>query len=182
MTVPLADLVLVDELRLGAGFAAEGVGLPWVSYTHHYFDEADISEAMVHYLCQCFGRSAEAVDVFEEWWRHLREGLGLGPELRGHDPVCWWNQSALATLVLGLPELKVHARPAPDYVHRVGRTGRAGRSGTGVTLVLPEQRDDIATLARRLGHSPALAAAGLPMASVGSGRTASSARRRGRRR
>jgi len=117
-----SDLVLVDELRLGAGFAAERLGLPWVSYTHHYFDEADISEAMVRYHCQCFGRSGEAVEVFEEWWSHLRQVLGLGPELRGRDQVCWWNQSAPATLVLGLPELKVHARPAPDYVHRVGPT------------------------------------------------------------
>ena len=32
-----------------------------------------------------------------------------------------------------------------DYIHRVGRTGRAGRSGSGVTLVLPEQRDDVGT-------------------------------------
>jgi len=116
------DLVLVDGLRLGAGFAAERLGLPWVSYTHHYFDEADISEAMVHWLSQCFGRPAEAVEVFEEWWPHLRHTLGLGPEPRGRDQVCWWNQSALGTLVLGLPELKVHARPAPDYVHRVGPT------------------------------------------------------------
>jgi hypothetical protein len=116
------DLLLVDELRLGAGFAAERVGLPWVSYTHHYFDEADISEAMVHYHCQCFGRSGAAVDAFEEWWPHLREVLGLGPESRGRDELCWWNQSPLATLVLGLPELKLHALPAPDYVHRVGPT------------------------------------------------------------
>jgi len=116
------DLVLVDELRLGAGFAAERLGLPWVSYTHHYFDEADISEAMVHWLCQCFGQPAEAVEVFREWWPHLRQALGLGPEPRGRDQVCWWNQSPLGTLVLGLPELKVHAQPAPDYVHRVGPT------------------------------------------------------------
>jgi superfamily II DNA/RNA helicase len=43
-----------------------------------------------------------------------------------------------------------------DYVHRVGRTGRAGRTGTGVTLVLPEQRRDVARLAKRLGHASAL--------------------------
>ena len=39
-----------------------------------------------------------------------------------------------------------------DYIHRVGRTGRAGRSGTGVTFVLPEQRDDVSKMAGRLGH------------------------------
>jgi ATP-dependent RNA helicase RhlE len=38
---------------------------------------------------------------------------------------------------------------ADDYVHRVGRTGR---DGAGVTFVLPEQRGDVAKLARSLGH------------------------------
>jgi superfamily II DNA/RNA helicase len=48
-----------------------------------------------------------------------------------------------------------------DYVHRVGRTGRAGRSGTGVTFVTPEQRADVARLARNLGHDEAFAASGM---------------------
>ena len=39
-----------------------------------------------------------------------------------------------------------------DYVHRIGRTGRAGRNGNGVTLVLPEQQNDVGRLAARLGH------------------------------
>jgi superfamily II DNA/RNA helicase len=50
---------------------------------------------------------------------------------------------------------------ADDYVHRVGRTGRAGRDGTGVTFVLPEQRGDVAKLARSLGHGDAFAASGM---------------------
>ena len=33
---------------------------------------------------------------------------------------CWWNLSSVATLVLGLPELKVRSAEAPAYVHRVG--------------------------------------------------------------
>jgi superfamily II DNA/RNA helicase len=36
------------------------------------------------------------------------------------------------------------------YVHRVGRTGRAGRSGTGITLVAPEQSDDMRRIAKGL--------------------------------
>jgi superfamily II DNA/RNA helicase len=51
-----------------------------------------------------------------------------------------------------------------DYVHRTGRTGRAGRSGTGVTFVLPEQRNDVGKLARRLGHESAFAASGMATA------------------
>ncbi len=34
---------------------------------------------------------------------------------------------------------------AKDYLHRGGRTARAGNSGTVVTLVLPEQRAEVAT-------------------------------------
>jgi len=36
------------------------------------------------------------------------------------------------------------------YVHRVGRTGRAGRDGTGITLLSPEQRTEVARLAGQL--------------------------------
>jgi superfamily II DNA/RNA helicase len=37
------------------------------------------------------------------------------------------------------------------YVHRVGRTGRAGRTGTGITLVLPDERERVAKMARKAG-------------------------------
>ena len=53
-----------------------------------------------------------------------------------------------------------------DYVHRVGRTGRAGRSGSGVTLVLPEQRNDVGRLAARLGHRRQFDASGMTVASA----------------
>ncbi len=72
-----------------------------------------------------------------------------------------------------------------DYVHRIGRTGRAGRSGNGVTLVLPEQRNDVGRLATRLGHGEQFAASGMtvstrPARSAGSG-SGSGQRRRRRR-
>jgi ATP-dependent RNA helicase RhlE len=50
------------------------------------------------------------------------------------------------------------------YVHRVGRTGRAGRSGTGVTLVLPEQQEEMSHVARALGHAEQYASDGLKVA------------------
>ncbi len=45
-----------------------------------------------------------------------------GPEARDVSERCWWNLSSVATLVLGLPDLKVHSATAPPYVHRVGPT------------------------------------------------------------
>jgi superfamily II DNA/RNA helicase len=41
-----------------------------------------------------------------------------------------------------------------DYLHRGGRTARAGESGTVVTLVLPEQRRDVAKLMSVAGIRP----------------------------
>ena len=43
---------------------------------------------------------------------------------------------------------------AKDYLHRGGRTARAGESGTVVTLVLPEQRRDMARLMAAAGIRP----------------------------
>ncbi|MFU8871962.1 DEAD/DEAH box helicase [Micromonospora sp. SL4-19] len=54
-------------------------------------------------------------------------------------------------------DLVVNADPpteAKDYLHRGGRTARAGESGTVVTLVLPEQRRDVARLMSVAGITP----------------------------
>ena len=50
------------------------------------------------------------------------------------------------------------------YVHRVGRTGRAGRGGIGVTLVLPEQQEDVSRVARLAGHAEQFTNAGMKVA------------------
>jgi superfamily II DNA/RNA helicase len=50
--------------------------------------------------------------------------------------------------------LVVHVDPPTEhkaYLHRSGRTARAGSAGTVVTLVLPEQRKDVAALLRKAG-------------------------------
>ncbi|HEV7623699.1 MAG TPA: DEAD/DEAH box helicase [Amnibacterium sp.] len=52
--------------------------------------------------------------------------------------------------------LVVHVDPPTEhkaYLHRSGRTARAGSAGTVVTLVLPEQRKDVAALLRKAGIS-----------------------------
>ncbi|WP_345000608.1 DEAD/DEAH box helicase, partial [Tsukamurella soli] len=49
-------------------------------------------------------------------------------------------------------ELVVHVDPPAEhkaYLHRSGRTARAGNTGDVVTLVLPEQRRDVAVLLRK---------------------------------
>ena len=45
-----------------------------------------------------------------------------------------------------------------DYVHRSGRTGRAGHTGTVVSLVTPEQHQDVRGVQRALGLEPGLLA------------------------
>ncbi|MDK6260549.1 DEAD/DEAH box helicase [Corynebacterium frankenforstense] len=50
--------------------------------------------------------------------------------------------------------LVVHVDPPAEhkaYLHRAGRTARAGTGGTVVTLVTPDQRDEVAGLLRKAG-------------------------------
>lgn len=56
-------------------------------------------------------------------------------------------------------ELVVHIDPPAEhkaYLHRSGRTARAGKEGVVVTLVLPEQRKDLADLMRKAGITAAV--------------------------
>lgn len=55
-------------------------------------------------------------------------------------------------------ELVVHVDPPAEhkaYLHRSGRTARAGSSGDVVTIVLPEQRNDVKMLLRKASISVA---------------------------
>jgi superfamily II DNA/RNA helicase len=59
--------------------------------------------------------------------------------------------------------LVVHVDPPTEhkaYLHRSGRTARAGAKGTVVTLILPDQARDVATMIRQAGIRPAAARIG----------------------
>ena len=55
--------------------------------------------------------------------------------------------------------LVVHVDPPTEhkaYLHRSGRTARAGAKGTVVTVILPDQARDVATMIRQAGIRPAV--------------------------
>ncbi|MBA3524291.1 MAG: DEAD/DEAH box helicase, partial [Geodermatophilaceae bacterium] len=60
--------------------------------------------------------------------------------------------------------LVVHVDPPTEhkaYLHRSGRTARAGAGGDVVTLVLPNQRGEVKTLARQAGITPVVTSVGV---------------------
>jgi hypothetical protein len=132
------DLVLADGFRLGAGFAADAVAVPWASYTHHQFDYGTTSEGMVQMWWDRFPHDAPLRETFVAWWHTLRAGLDAGPEPLPESLATWWNQSPHATLVLGLPELLGHTAPAPVWVHHIGPS-----LWDGLPEVAPEWQDEL---------------------------------------
>ncbi|PKZ42121.1 RNA helicase [Kytococcus schroeteri] len=65
--------------------------------------------------------------------------------------------------------LVVHADPPAEhkaYLHRSGRTARAGAEGTVVTLMLPDQRDEVRSLMRAARIRPVTQTAAVPGAPV----------------
>jgi superfamily II DNA/RNA helicase len=59
--------------------------------------------------------------------------------------------------------LVVHVDPPTEhkaYLHRSGRTARAGAKGAVVTVILPDQARDVATMIRQAGIRPAAARVG----------------------
>ena len=70
------------------------------------------------------------------------------------------------------------------YVHRIGRTGRAGRTGIGITLLSPDQHQDVTKLAGHLGidHDLHRTSARRPTADASTPAAATGGRRSQRRR
>ncbi|MBC3185593.1 DEAD/DEAH box helicase [Corynebacterium sp. zg-331] len=72
----------------------------------------------------------------------------------GSIPVLVATDIAARGIDIGEVSLVVHVDPPAEhkaYLHRAGRTARAGDSGTVVTLVMEEQKDEVAHLLRRAG-------------------------------
>ena len=75
---------------------------------------------------------------------------------RGESPVLVATNVAARGLHVDGVDIVVHYDPPEDhktYLHRSGRTARAGEDGMVVTLVLPEQRPDVAVLQRDGGSN-----------------------------
>lgn len=98
-----ADLVLTDFMLHGPGFAAELIGLPWVSYINCIFDESVTGEA-----------------YWRSWWDEMRIRVGLAPESRPTAELSWWTLSPHLNLLLSLPDLTYRPAVLPSYSHRVG--------------------------------------------------------------
>ena len=89
-----------------------------------------------------------------------RFGSGEAPTLVATDVAARGLDLVEITHVINFDPPSEHA----GYVHRVGRTGRAGRAGVGVTLVLPEQQEDVSRVARLAGHTEQFAKEGMTIA------------------
>jgi superfamily II DNA/RNA helicase len=89
-----------------------------------------------------------------------RFASGASPTLVATDVAARGLDLADITHVINFDPPAEHA----GYVHRVGRTGRAGRGGLGVTLVLPEQQDEVGRVARLAGQSEQFTSGGMKLA------------------
>jgi superfamily II DNA/RNA helicase len=85
--------------------------------------------------------------------QHARE-RALAAFVSGRTPVLVATDVAARGIHVDGVDLVVHFDPPTEpkaYLHRSGRTARAGASGSVVTLVLPEQAEDMTKLLRRAG-------------------------------
>ena len=75
----------------------------------------------------------------------------------GEVPVLVATDIAARGIDVAAVDLVVHIDPPAEhkaYVHRAGRTARAGAAGTVVTLVMPEQENDVAAMVKAAGIDP----------------------------
>lgn len=110
------DVLLVDSFVIGAGLAAESLGIPRASYVHYLFDESAEIDAMHRIWWEQEGESE--IRAYSAWWDGVRMAVGLGPEPRGQQEAPWFRMSPECTFLLGHPHLRRGARRLPHFVMR----------------------------------------------------------------
>ncbi|WP_182359003.1 DEAD/DEAH box helicase [Tomitella gaofuii] len=147
---------------------------PVVAMTHHVYEVAgaDAKKELVRYLASGTGRrilflrtkhqakklakqltasGVPAVDLHGNLSQNARD-RNLAAFTTGDVRVLVATDIAARGVHVDEVELVVHVDPPAEhkaYLHRSGRTARAGHSGDVVTVVLPEQRRDVAQLLRK---------------------------------
>lgn len=110
------DVLLVDSFVIGAGLAAEHLGVPWTSYVHYLFDESAETDAMHRVWWETAG--TPEIEAYTGWWDGVRAVVGLGRELRSRCEAPWFRMSPHRTFLLGHPYLRRGTRPLPHFVTR----------------------------------------------------------------
>ena len=152
------------------------IDAPVAAMTHHAFAAADVAskKALVHALASGTGRrilflrtkhqakklardltaaGIPAVDLHGNLSQAARD-RNLAAFADGRVRVLVATDVAARGVHVDDVELVVHVDPPTEhkaYLHRSGRTARAGSEGDVVTIVLPEQRRDVADVMRKAG-------------------------------
>ncbi|MGV9678213.1 DEAD/DEAH box helicase [Nocardia sp. NPDC003482] len=166
----LVKRFLPDAVRHSVDSAAS----PVTSMTHHVFEVAnpEAKKDLVHTLASGTGRrilfmrtkhharrlaktltaaGIPAVDLHGNLAQGARD-RNLETFASGRAKVLVATDVAARGVHVDGVELVVHVDPPAEhkaYLHRSGRTARAGSAGDVVTIVLPDQRKDLATLLRK---------------------------------
>ncbi|MCX4092336.1 DEAD/DEAH box helicase [Nocardia sp. alder85J] len=168
------DKLVKRFLSRAVRHSVDNANSPVDAMTHHVFEAVDATAKrdLVHALASGTGRrilftrtkhqarklakqltaaGIPAVDLHGNLAQNARD-RNLAAFASGSSKVLVATDVAARGVHVDGVELVVHVDPPAEhkaYLHRSGRTARAGNSGDVVTLVLPEQRRDLAALMRQ---------------------------------
>jgi len=170
------DKLVKRFLRNEKTHSVDEVNSPVAEMTHHVFHVtgADAKKELIHRLASGNGRRIlfmRTKHQARKLARQLTEAGVPSVDLHGNlsQPARDRNLAAFSSgtarvlvatdiaargVHVDEVELVVHVDPPAEhkaYLHRSGRTARAGSAGDVVTVVLPEQRRDLAALMRKAG-------------------------------
>jgi superfamily II DNA/RNA helicase len=170
------DKLVKRFLRNEKTHSVDEVNSPVAEMTHHVFHVtgADAKKELIHRLASGNGRRIlfmRTKHQARKLARQLTEAGVPSVDLHGNlsQPARDRNLAAFSSgtarvlvatdiaargVHVDQVELVVHVDPPAEhkaYLHRSGRTARAGSAGDVVTVVLPEQRKDLAAVMRKAG-------------------------------